>query len=104
MKLNEVAELVKNGKICVVAEWRSGEASTRSGFSKGKAWTMTGVVHRLELAGEQFEIGEELPQGTDTTKWVSPFKKGQLVVLQLRLQNEGKGMWRVRCSPLPFEV
>jgi hypothetical protein len=78
-----------SGKTCIYGEFRQGMASKFSGkngsvYRQSKCTVLTdeGVV----------SVVDWLPDNVDTDAWVAPFKRGEMVLLNVRGVDEESGI------------
>jgi len=104
----EAVEWLMNGKfgLAIVAEYRGGKAEERGFRDKttGRASSMKGAEHVLEIGNETVTWSESLDDRLRIDTWTPPATKGAKVVVRFALiPTDKRGTWRVRVLEiLPF--
>ena len=85
MKIKDAVAAFLAGDLIMVAEYRNHRAEQLHWRDKESGRQMEGPAnnHGVEVGSVQVRVSERLPDGADVTKVVSPFKKGQRVLLRV---------------------
>jgi len=105
---SEAITALMNGAfgLAIVAEYRGGKAEERPFRDKttGRASSMKGAEHVLEIGNETVTWSEMLDDRMRVDTWTAPATKGSKVVVRFQLiPTDKRGTWRVRVVEiLPF--
>jgi len=98
-------KLALAGKPLVLVEYRSftEEVIRYRDKKTGSAVEKPIIKHAVEMASSQVQVTEWLPDGYKPGAMVPPFKKGEMVVLEIEGMNEEKGFYRASGALHEFE-
>jgi len=98
---------IKSGRMVALVEYRNFLEARNIEYrdkKTGQARTFPSVKHGVELGGAQASFEEVVERGADVTKYVSPYKKGQTVLVEItgyqsdfsgvKLKGSVLGEWR----------
>ena len=98
--MDMAGRLMEDGKTVCYAEYRLCESAEREFMSaaSGKRESYSGVWHTVEFPTKSVQISDgSIPDGFDPEKYVSPYKKGSMVLIEVESKGYQKGKgerWR----------
>lgn len=92
MKKDKFIESVLSGKPFLHVEYRSFEVDTinRKVVKVGESATMPIKKHKVLVGDDSYEVAEFVAPGEDVSKAVAPYKKGEMVILEIRTMEMTK--------------
>jgi len=92
MKKQEFIDKVIAGKPLLHVEYRSCEIDdiNRKVVKVGESTTQPIIKHKVLVGDDSYEVGEFPEAGFDRKTYVAPYKKGDMVVLQIRTMEMTK--------------
>jgi hypothetical protein len=94
MKKTDALKQIEQGLLmALVCEYRSGKAETIRWTDKQTRAKMEApaITHGVEVGPTQIRVQERTPDGFDVAKYVSPFKRGELVLLHVESIERDSG-------------
>lgn len=105
MKQTELTAKVMAGGVFAVGEYRLAKAETITYRDKltGKSASFSAISHSIETGNEAITVQERVPDGADISKFVPPFKKGQIILVTIGTLERVGGFLRASGSMEPVE-
>ncbi len=106
MKKEMALKKIESGFIGFFAEYRGSRAETIQYVDKktGRATSMSVLRHALEVNGEPILFSERTADNFKPDDYISPFKKGQIVLAGLTRYENDKGAVRASGRLEPVEA
>lgn len=97
-KKSEIMDRVMRGERVIICEYRSSKMENIAWRDKesGKAMSAAVIRHTLESGPDSVTVNERTAADFDSSKWVAPAKKGQLVALHFTEFKTERGLMSAR--------
>lgn len=96
--MKEAVELFQRGKVVAVGEYRSSKPETihYRDRESGKAAEFSQLRHTVEFNGESVQVSERVGDDFKPAEYRAPFKKGDMVLVELQSMEIVRGSISVR--------